>query len=275
MWGGGTTLAQMESYGTEASTTATGAFDIVVDFGGQVACSTSTDGWCAQTAFGTGAVIPDETNSSTALTVVNYMKAFAAGYASSANTNGEYGWIDVGTNNSITVSTTAGTAWASLVDTISAKTSGDANVHIQGANDIESSWNGVISNFALARDWVGGGSPASIGGSGTAGFQTSSKPMIDYGNAVLENGGLADTNWTDGEFYNFYHGWAGEEMAPEMYYSVDAPQYQAVENAGPSFYFAFVLSSEGTSLDPAESWADSPSVGLGPATCASYINITS
>ncbi len=236
------TIGDLGCYDTGSS--ASGARNVVLDFGQQVPDGTSNTGWGTNT-WDVGA-LPDYSASNPS--VLSLYKAFANGwrYCNSSLPV----WLGLGTNNyGSNVGTSQGADWGSLVGVLASDYSG-TNIHARGANDIELDWN-VPS---VTKNWIGGSKPALRGQSGSAGFQASGQSYFDYGDATGCNAstGKCDNAWTTDGAYNKDYGFAGAVPLPEAYNQGQADWWTAVDSyAVPSYSGAMATPGYDT---PPDAW---------------------
>ncbi|MHB1487330.1 MAG: hypothetical protein ACYCZM_07245, partial [Acidimicrobiales bacterium] len=225
-------LADEGCYDTGSSVT--GNRNIVLDFGGQFADSSSTDGYGAKSPF-SGVQIPDfsANNASVQTEALDFINGWT--YCSSGTLPG---FIGIGTNNSTgnNVNNTTGHLWGNLAvsiySTYENAQSGNGPLYIHGADDIEPGF----GSFSNAKEWIGGLVPAARGSSGSDGFQASGSTYFDYGSADGCTSSGCYGGWTDSNVFDVAYGYAGAIAMPEIYYSGEPPDWVAVEGAG---YIAF------------------------------------
>ncbi len=150
--------------------------------------------------------------------IETYAEQFALGYWN--GTGSDYSSVltlGIGTNNSGASSTSLGTTWANVVQTVKNWLSYygyTSQITADGANDIEPAWNSVANSNGWSNGYNNQGGSAYIDFGSADGCSSTS-----YANTGCSNGWVQDNVW-----------WAAwgcppAQAAPEIYYQVNADQW--------------------------------------------------
>ena len=206
------------SHGSYAASVGTGGL-VILDFGVQINSSESLD-------F-SGAYITDSQ-------IQSEVVAYAHGYyACSGNQPIE---IAVGTSNDGGGGSGFGGAWAYEMNGIQSAINSagyGSKVTIYGGMDFEPNWSGLsgsVSSQSNAESWSNGFN------------NVSGRPFyVDYGSAngcPSSGSGSCNNGWTQyGEYYVAY-GSSPALAAPEIYYYVNAQQWEAINILNPMSFYA-------------------------------------
>jgi hypothetical protein len=240
-----TTTAIGDAGCQDATSSATGPHNVILDMGEQLPNSSSGTGWGTE-VINTSIALPDYDGTSPS--VLKAYKAFANGWRFCAPSL--TAWLGLGTNNDGPyVGATTGKNWGGLVSLEVAHFKA-TNIQPRGANDIELAWNGA----GPTKHWIGGTSPAGQGSAGTAGFQASGHDYFDYGAATGCNT-TCSNSWTDLGVYDKDYGYAGAVSIPEFYTEGQGEDWYAVDSSGHTPYYSGATATGGGNT-PEAAWND-------------------
>ncbi len=200
---------------------------IILDFGDEVPDPSSLDQFgVALPPFGS-VIWPDELSSNPgAMTVENAFNAFLMGWDDCSNISGVDLAIGIASGSlqysRPTLDNTGGSVWGALVNNIKSTSAelGSSN-RVFGAMDIETGF----YPYSDVQPWVSGfesGGPGAVYWDfGDAG---GCPPTVSGSNPNY----VCESGWTVGEVYNVAHGDPGSSAVPEIYYSVNAQQWESI-----------------------------------------------
>ena len=218
---------------------------VILDFGGQ-------------NSSNTGTLLTFSNTSVTYSAIEAYAETFAYNYWSCTGANDKTSQLTLalGTNNSAYyVNSAGGAAWAGVVNAVVSylKSHGYGQVVVWGANDIELSWN-TYSNTA---NWE-------------SGYASHTSAMyLDFGDAAgCPPYGSCTNGWTQYQVWMMAWGFAPAQVAPEIYYTSQGTEWQAISNTQGRIHFWAPLDEytlDKNTLTPSGAWS-----ALGCSTGAQY-----
>lgn len=135
--------------------------------------------------------------------------------------------VDIGTNNSRTLTQAEGTAFAHTVNAVSSwMATYSPHQAVYGANDIETFCPNDCQTPTATYNWYAGYQGAAV------------VQYVDYGSAdgcTLDYTPTCSDGWAKGDYYNLCWREALAECAPEIYYNVNAEQWHYISGYGQGF----------------------------------------
>ncbi len=189
--------------------------EAVLDFGGQNSANT-------------GSIRISDGVTMTYATIEAVAENFARGYwvcTGSTDTRSTL-FLELGTNNSAYwVNSTGGAAWANAVNVVKSYVAAHlGQVVVQGANDIEPSWD----TYGDTLNWV-------------TGYGThTSQLYLNYGSAdgcptASHTNGSCNNGWNQYDVWYVSYGYAPAITAPEIYYYANANQWAQISQYGGAY----------------------------------------
>ncbi len=218
--------------------------EVILDFGGQSSSNTGTL-LTFTNAFASYAAIE------------SYAETFAYNYWACTGTDIASRLIlGLGTNNSAyNVSSTGGTSWAAVVNTVINYMKNYGQVTVWGANDMELNYH----SYSGTADWESGYAANTVA------------LYVDYGDAAgCPPYGACNNGWTQHDVYLVAWGDASAEAAPEIYYTTQAQEWISIVNAQGYIPFQGPLDEydlQTSSLTPAGAWT---ALGCGSTESCRY-----
>lgn len=226
--------------------------NVTLDFGGQNSSNTGT-----YLTFSNTSVSYSDIEAYAENFAYNYWYCTGSGDKTSRLT------LSLGTNNSAYyVNSAGGAAWAGVVNTVTSylQSHGYGQVVVWGASDIEVEWN----SYANTANWE-------------SGYASHTSAMyVDFGDASgCPPYGSCLNGWTQYQVWMIAWGFPPSQVEPEVYYSGQGTEWQAISNTQGKIHFWSVMDEyplDSSSLTATGAWS-ALGCSTGAQSCANSTEI--